>query len=220
MLCRQLLTQTLPFLHATDTVFQALNVMADHQVMHLPISDGSAFVGLISEESLLAVEDDQTTLEQWPALWQSLSVKDDDHLFSAVQVAAAQQLTVIPVVTTERELIGTLLPADLIRALATFLRLEEPGGLVVLEMEPRQYAFSEMSRLVETHDAQITQLNTRVLPENGQLSVTIRLNKPEISDIVATFQRYEYNVVCFFGEELYTNQLRSNYDNLMTYLNV
>ena len=104
--------------------------------------------------------------------------------------------------------------------MATFMRLDEPGGLVVLEMEPRQYAFSEMSRLVETHDAQITQLNTRILPESGQLSVTIRLNKPEISDIVATFQRYEYNVVCFFGEELYTNQLRNNYDNLMSYLNV
>jgi hypothetical protein len=141
-------------------------------------------------------------------------------MLMAVQLASAQHLSLIPVVSTDSELIGTLLPSDLIRALASFMRLEEPGGLLVLEMEPRQYAFSEMSRLVETHDAQITQLNTRILPESGQLSVTIRLNKPEISDIVATFQRYEYNVVCFFGEELYTNQLRSNFDNLMTYLNV
>ncbi len=220
MFCRQLLSQTLPFLRPTDSVFQALNVMADHQVLHLPIADGADYVGLISESSLLSVEDDQTTLQQCVTLWQTISVKSDDHFLTAVQLSAAQHLTVIPVVTPERELIGTLLPADLIGAVSTFLRLEEPGGLIVLEMEPRQYAFSEMSRLVETHDAQITQLNTRVLPDTGQLAVTIRLNKPEVSDIVATFQRYEYNVVCFFGEELYTNQLRSNYDNLMTYLNV
>lgn len=220
MLCRQLLSQTLPFLRPTDTVFQALNVMADHQVLHLPLVEGVDYVGLISESALQGVEDDQTILQDWTGLWQPLSVKAEDHLLMAVQLAADQHLTVIPVVTNERELIGTLLPSDLIRALASFLRLEEPGGLLVLEMEPKQYAFSEMSRLVETHDAQITQLNTRILPDTGQLAVTIRINKPEISDIVATFQRYEYNVVCFFGEELYTNQLRSNYDNLMTYLNV
>jgi len=220
MLCRQLLSQTLPFLRPADTAFEALNVMADHQVMHLPITEGPAFVGLVSESALQSVEDDQQTLEACQTLWQPLSVKADDHMLMAVQLASAQHLSLIPVVSTDSELIGTLLPSDLIRALASFMRLEEPGGLLVLEMEPRQYAFSEMSRLVETHDAQITQLNTRILPESGQLSVTIRLNKPEISDIVATFQRYEYNVVCFFGEELYTNQLRSNFDNLMTYLNV
>lgn len=220
MLCRQLLSQTMPFLRPSDSVFQALNVMADHQVLHLPVAEGAEYVGLVAESSLQSVEDDQTLLQEWPGLFQSVSVKAEDHLLTAVQLAAEQQLSVIPVVTQERELIGTLLPSDLIRALSTFLRLEEPGGLIVLEMEPKQYAFSEMSRLVETHDAQITQLNTRVLPESGLLAVTIRLNKPEVSDIVATFQRYEYNVVCFFGEELYTNQLRSNYDNLMTYLNV
>ncbi|MEI9807195.1 MAG: hypothetical protein WDO16_04525 [Bacteroidota bacterium] len=52
------------------------------------------------------------------------------------------------------------------------------------------------------------------------MRVTIRINKPDISDIVAAFQRYEYDVKYFFGEELYTNELRSNYDNLMNYLKI
>ena len=52
------------------------------------------------------------------------------------------------------------------------------------------------------------------------MQVTIRINKTEISDILATFQRYEYNVKYFFGEEQYANELRSNYDNLMNYLKI
>jgi acetoin utilization protein AcuB len=52
-------------------------------------------------------------------------------------------------------------------------------------------------------------LNTSNDPETGLMQVTIRINKPEISDIVATFQRYEYNVKYSFGEELYANELRS-----------
>jgi hypothetical protein len=87
-------------------------------------------------------------------------------------------------------------------------------------MNSNQYAFNEISKLVETNDAQITQLNTSNDPETGTMQVTIRINKPEVSDVVATFQRYEYNVKHFFGEEVYTNELRSNYDNLMNYLKI
>ena len=90
----------------------------------------------------------------------------------------------------------------------------------MLEMETKQYSFNEISKLVETNDAQITQLNTSVDTETGIMQVTIRINKPEVSDIVASFQRHEYNVKYYFGEELYTNELRSNYDNLMNYLKI
>ncbi len=95
-----------------------------------------------------------------------------------------------------------------------------PVGLIVLEMEGNQYSFNEISKLIETNDAQITQLNTSNDPETGIMQVTIRINRPEVSDIVATFQRYEYNVKYFFGEEQYANELQTNYDNLMNYLKI
>jgi hypothetical protein len=41
-----------------------------------------------------------------------------------------------------------------------------------------------------------------------------------VSDLISTFQRYEYNVKYYFGEELYENELKTNYDNLMNYLNI
>jgi hypothetical protein len=100
------------------------------------------------------------------------------------------------------------------------MSLSEPGGLIVLEMESNQYSFNDISKIVETNDAQITQLNTSNDGETGMMQVTIRINKPEVSDIVASFQRYDYNVKYFFGEELYENELRSNYDNLMNYLKI
>ena len=120
----------------------------------------------------------------------------------------------------DNELIGTVVYNDLLKHASEFMSLNEPGGLIVLEMESNQYSFNEISKLVETNNAQITQLNTTNDAETGLMQVTLRINKPEVSDIVATFQRYEYNVKYFFGEELYTNELRSNYDNLMNYLKI
>jgi hypothetical protein len=100
------------------------------------------------------------------------------------------------------------------------MSLNEPGGLVVLEIESNQYSFSEISKLVETNDAQITQLNTSNDQTTGMMQITIRVNKPEVSDIVATFQRYEYTVKYYFGEEIYANEIQNNYDNLMNYLKI
>jgi hypothetical protein len=109
---------------------------------------------------------------------------------------------------------------DLLKAMAKFTGTEEPGGIIVLEMEKRNFSFSDLGRLVETNDAYITQLNTFVEPDTNLILVTIKVNKFEISDIIATFQRYEYVIRYYFGEELYTNELKDNYDSLMHYLNI
>ncbi len=220
MLTRELESQTLPYLHLTDKVYQALQLMNDNHVTHLPIVEGDKYIGLISEEDLLQAENDNAELQTLQQSFANPSVKGDEHFLKAVQVAAENGLSVVPVLGDDNELIGTVVYNDLLKHASEFMSLNEPGGLIVLEMESNQYSFNEISKLVETNNAQITQLNTTNDAETGLMQVTLRINKPEVSDIVATFQRYEYNVQYFFGEELYTNELRSNYDNLMNYLKI
>ena len=220
MLTRELESQTLPYLHLTDKVYQALQLMNDNHVTHLPIVEADKYIGLISEEDLLQAENDNAELQTLQQSFANPSVKGDEHFLKAVQVAAENGLSVVPVLGDDNELIGTVVYNDLLKHASEFMSLNEPGGLIVLEMESNQYSFNEISKLVETNNAQITQLNTTNDAETGFMQVTLRINKPEVSDIVATFQRYEYNVKYFFGEELYTNELRSNYDNLMNYLKI
>jgi acetoin utilization protein AcuB len=218
MLTREVISQTLPYLHPGDKVHHALQLMNDNQVTHLPIVEGEKYIGLISEDDLLQAENDNATLDTLQQSFAVVSVRENEHFLKAVQLAADNALSVVPVVTDENELAGTVAYNDLLKYAAEFMSLNEPGGLIVLEMDSNQYSFNEISKLVETNDAQITQLNTSNDAETGIMQVTLRINKPEISDIIATFQRYEYNVKYFFGEEQYTNELRTNYDNLMNYL--
>lgn len=218
MLTRELLSQSLPSLRLRDKVHQALQLMNENHVTHLPITDGDKYVGTISEDDLLQCDNDHMELAKLEQSFSSASVKDEEHFLTAVQIAAENGLSVVPVVTEQNELVGTLLYGDLLKFASEFMSLSEPGGLIVLEIASNQYSFNEISKLVETNDAQITQLNTSNDAESGMMQVTIRINKPEVSDIVATFQRYDYNVKYFFGEELYANELRNNYDNLMNYL--
>lgn len=220
MLTRELQSQTLPHLHLYDKVFEALQLMNDNHVAHLPIVDGDKYVGIISEDDLLMAENDHSVLNDLQQSFANSSVKDDVHFLRAVQLAAENGLSIVPIVGEDNELVGTVAYTDLLKHASEFMSLNEPGGLVVLEMESNQYSFNELSKLVESNDAQITQLNTSNDPETGMMQVTIRINKSEVSDIVATFQRYDYNVKYFFGEEVYANELRNNYDNLMNYLKI
>ncbi|HZH01072.1 MAG TPA: CBS domain-containing protein [Flavisolibacter sp.] len=218
MLTRDLISNSIPYLHLDDKVYHALQLMNDYHVAHLPVVEEEKFVGIISEELLLHSDDDQL-LKQLPITDGGTSVQANDHFLKAIQVAVQNKLSIVPVIE-EKQILGIVTYNDLLRNASDFMSLNNPGGLIVLELEEHNYSFAEISRIVESNDAQITQLNTYVDPETGLMQVTIRINKMEISDIISTFQRYEYTIKYYFGEEIYENELRGNFDNLMHYLNI
>ncbi|MFN4314571.1 MAG: CBS domain-containing protein [Chitinophagaceae bacterium] len=218
MLTGEIQSQSLPWLQPDDTIGRALQLMSDNQVFQLPVVEGDKYAGMVTEDDLLQVENDGSAISALPAAPDIAAVRQTDHFLRALQLAATNNWTVVPVVDEENRLVSVVGAADLLRCSADFLSLNQPGALIVLEMEGIQFSFNEISKLVETNDAQITQLNTSTDTETGMLQVTIKVNKPEVSDIVATFQRYEYSVKYYFGEEIYTNELRDNYENLMNYL--
>jgi hypothetical protein len=77
-----------------------------------------------------------------------------------------------------------------------------------------------MSKIVETNNAQIIQLNTYFDEVNGNLIITLKLNKDEAAAIIATFERYEYQVIEYFGNTPLNNDIENHYHNLMNYLDV
>jgi acetoin utilization protein AcuB len=218
MLTRNIISNSIPYLHKQDKVYQALQLMNDYHVAHLPVVDDETYLGIISEEQLLHSNDDNQ-LDELSFNDGGTSVQGNEHFLKAIQVAVQKNLSVVPVVE-DKQMLGIVTYNDLLRNASDFMSLNDPGALIVLEMEDKSYSFTEINRIVESNDAQITQLNTYTDPETKTTQVTIRINKLEISSLIATFQRYEYNVKYYFGEELYENELRSNYDNLMHYLKI
>jgi predicted transcriptional regulator len=77
------------------------------------------------------------------------------------------RLSVIPVIDENKNLLGVVSYRELLKQASEFMNVKDPGGLIVLELETNSYSFSEISRLVETNDAQITQLNTYTNPQTG-----------------------------------------------------
>ncbi|MEP6596958.1 MAG: CBS domain-containing protein [Ginsengibacter sp.] len=219
MLVAQIIEPVFPQLSVLDKVTFALHLMEDYDVLHLPVIAEEKFAGLISKDDLLDAE--QTAmLASLQHQFIDASVLPEEHFLTALKLASHFDISLIPAVNKDSEIQGIVTQKNLIRSLAGFFCVEEPGGMVVLEMDKRNFSFGELSRLVETNDASITQLNTYTESTTGLFIVTFKINKIEISDIIATLQRYDYSIRYYFGEEDYENELKENYDLLMTYLNI
>lgn len=220
MLVSQIIEANFPQIHLTDKISFALEMMDDYNVHHLAIADQDKFAGLVSKD-ILHDADEEELVSTLAEHFIEASVYAHEHLLAAIKLMAGLgDLSLIPVLSETKELLGVITATKLIQAVAVFNAAEEPGGMLVVEMDKRNFSFGEISRLVETNDAYITQLNTYTDAATGMLQATIRVNKIEISDIVATLQRYDYNILYYFGEELYENELKENLDLLMAYLNI
>ncbi len=220
MLNKEIISITIPFLQLSDSVARARELMVDFHLAHLPVIEDDKLVGLVSEDNLLNSPDSDMLLSGIQPSFSKIAAQANAYFIEAVQLVNEFHLTVIPVVDKDLEYIGAISATDLLKQTGKMIGANDPGGIIVLELDKVSFSFSEISKLVETNDALITQLNTYSDNQSSTFYVTLKINKLEISDIIATFQRYEYKIKYYFGEELYENELRSNYDHLMNYLSI
>lgn len=222
MLVKDLINRNIPQLKPKDTVAKALQLTNDFRVTHLPIVSESKYLGLISEEDLLDLdeEDDQSTLDNLREHYIPSAADGNAHFLNAVNIALQLDSNIIPVTHNATEFEGVITANDLLRHLGNFAGCNEIGGLIVLKMDRTQFAISELSRIVESFDSTILHLNTTLDPLTMELTVTLHINRREISALVATFERYDYDVVFSSGIDTFENEISSNYDNLMKYLDI
>ncbi len=216
----KLIDNTIPQLQLEDTVNKALQLIADFKCTHLPVIHNDKYLGLVSEDDLLDKNNEGATIELFKSDLIPAKVSFTQHFLKAVPVCNLYQTNVVPVVNEANELMGCIRNFGLINALGNFCGANEFGGLVVLEMEPNRLAISEINSIVESDGATILHLNISPISTGQLLQVTLQINKREISTIIASFERYEYSVVYYAGEELFENNLETNYQNLMTYLQI
>jgi len=220
MLTQELVNNALPQLQLTDSVSKALQLMSDFKMTHVPVVSDEKYLGLISEDDLVDEEDKKITVEFFRDDFIPASVNYNVHFLRAVTFSNQYQTNVIPVVGETNEFIGTIAGQELLAALGHFSGADEKGAVIVLEMERSRFSISEINRIIESDGAVILHLNIIIKPGTALMQVTLHLNKKEISVIIAAFERYEFHVSYFSGEQLFENEIDTNYRHLMNYLDI
>lgn len=83
-----------------------------------------------------------------------------------------------------------------------FMELNEnESSLIILDVALKDYTLTEIAKLVEDNNARITRLE--VIPNNDGLSllVSLKVDVTDLSPILRSFERFNYNVVYHYMKE-------------------
>ena len=219
MIAQDLISNTIIPLRTSDSGDEALEIMNEFSVRHLPVVNNQQLLGLISEDDILE-NDVQEAVGSYRLSLNRPYVKERDHIYEVMRMLAEYHLTLVPVIDVEDNYKGLITQEDLLHYFANVAALREPGCIILLEMGKRDYSLSEISRIVESENA--TVLSSFVTSESysSRITVTIKLNRQNIQHILATFRRFNYVIIASFNELEYLDTLKDRYNALMSYLNV
>jgi signal-transduction protein with cAMP-binding, CBS, and nucleotidyltransferase domain len=220
MKASEIISEVIPPLVHTDSGEKALLWMDEFQVNHLPVLKNGNFVGVLSESELLDQSDLEPSLDE---LFQHLPrpfVFADAHLFDILKHFSLFKLTALPVLDRQEQYLGVISSQDLLQLLAQSTGVKEIGSVLVLEMDANNYALSQIAQIVESNQAKILNLFVNSEPDSTKIQVSLKINQQNLSAIIRTFERYDYNVLASYQAEDQHNELQERYDELMLYLNM
>ena len=214
----QLADNLYPSLHMEDSVGQALELMSEFKSPQLPVVSGDKFLGIVSEDVLVNEKNKKSKLKAYQSSFVPAAVNSSFHFLKASSIFNLYNSSVVAVVSDENNFLGSISLKALSLALGNFSGSSEYGALIVLEMEHTRFALSEINSIVESDGASILHLNVTQNTAPDIWEVTLQINKKEVATIIATFERYDYSVLYYSGEEMFENEVTVNYNNLMNYL--
>ena len=215
----QLISPAVPVLLPTDTGSHALEVMDDDSFTELPVVSEDSYVALVQEHDLLDWKAPQDALSTSPFLNYRPAIPASAHPFEALRIVHQMNLSVLPVIDHEQKYVGSVTKDKLLAYMTENSGIENPGGIIVLEIPPRNYTLYEIARICENEDVII--LNVQVFTnEQGQLEVTLKLNRSSLDAVVSSFERHKYRVKEVYGDENKKDDITDKYNLLMNYLNM
>ncbi|MEM1326091.1 MAG: CBS domain-containing protein [Bacteroidota bacterium] len=219
MIAQNLVSDTIVPLRTSDSGDDALGIMGDFYIRHLPIVNNEQLLGLISEDDILDFDAREAVGSYRLSLYRPF-VRSHDHIYEVMRMMAQNELTVVPVVDYDDTYVGLVTQEDLLQYFARMDSFVSPGTILVLEMTKNDYSLSEIARIVESEGSSILSSFITTDAYSTKLEVTLKINAQYIQNIIATFERFNYNIKASFNESDYLETLQDRYDSLMNYLNV
>lgn len=219
MIVSNLIHSEIPTLQLLDHVSTALNFFDDYKLTQIPVIGPEGYLGLIGEDVVLNasvnshIEDLKKTLVK-------TKINDEQNLFDALRVFREKTLCILPVTDKNNKYLGCVHERDLLYKVCDWLKVSEPGGLLHIEVSIRDYSLAQIAQIVEGNGAKI--LNTLCLPHptnSKMIEVLIKINQDELSGIIQTFERYEYQIIGSFHKNIHDKGLEDRFNSFIRYLN-
>ena len=220
MVIEELISPIVPTLLPSDTGNRALFLMEESNLNQIPLVAEEQYISLVQENDVLDWDNPETQLGKADFLNYRPAVFASGHPYEALRLAHQQNLSVVPVVDNENKYLGAITRDDLLKYITENAGLDNPGGIIVLEITPQNYSLHEIARICENEDVLIISTQLHNNRANNKLEITIKTNRTNLEGVAASFERHKYKVKEVYGEKAHQEDLLDRYKLLMNYINM
>ncbi|MHB1277254.1 MAG: CBS domain-containing protein [Bacteroidia bacterium] len=220
MLARDFLSSKLFPLKPGDSIQVAVELMNEMNVAYLPVVEDGHLLGYLSIGELVEAKPRSRKIRSLLSMGLPARINEQQHLFEVIRVFANIPSTVVAVVDSDEHFVGIISAKELIGQMAHFSGFMESGSILSLNIGIQDYSLSEIARIVEYNNAKILSVHLQALEESRRMLVHLKLNTNDLKSLVATFERYNYQVVAsYYGDEDGSG-LKDRYNLLMRFLDI
>ncbi len=221
MLAAELIDPMLPALKPMDSVGQALDWMQEHRIGQLVLTDQGDYRGVVSEELLMDIADDERPLSDVMRLFEQTFVLEDQHLYEILGLVLQHRMDVVAVLSEGREFSGTISSNELIKQFAQELGVQEAGAILILNLNERDYSMAEISRLIESNNVKVisSYFSSAAYGMPDRSRLTLKLNRRDITSVISTLERFGYQIEAAFANAPVESIDQERLDSLLRYLN-
>ncbi len=221
MLAINLASEVIPAIHTEDKAAEALNWMDVFRVSHLPIVDKDEYIGLISDADIFDTNEPTSSVIEHQLSLPRPFVFENQHIYEVLDEVAKHKLSLIPVLDQNEKYLGLIRGTDLALEFSHLMSIENPGGIIILELSLTDYSLSEIAQIIESNDAKILSLYTSTPENRNNIEVTIKVNRSELSAIIQPSARYSYQIKAIHGNNgKIDNLMKDRLDSFFKYLDV
>ena len=218
MITRKLISKEIQTITLQNSGAEALTIMQEYHLSHLAVVSDNELLGVISEDDIWGMHDENNKLLSIKEKVQLYFMPLGKDVFEVINYMDEHNLSLLPMLANGNY-IGSITHQSLIRSLASIVAIQESGGVIILEMNKKEYAMSEIAQIVESNGARILSAYITDVDDRDIMKLTMKLNIVDIAPVIQTFERYKYTVAASYNQSENKYNLDDRYNLLMRYLN-
>lgn len=220
-MAEKLISDSLTSVNSSEKGKKVLFYMDMFRVSHIPVVNNSKYLGLVSDKLIYDLNLLDLPIETQLDKLNTSHVHKNQHIFEAATMMYKLKLSVLPVLDSEHFYFGAITLYDLARRFAKLFALEEIGGVIILEMNEINYSLTEISKIVESNDVKILSCFTDKKHGTHVMDVILKLDKEDLSPVIQSFMRYDYNVKAVYLDQSELKDLyKDRFDLFMKFMNI
>ena len=220
MIARELINHSIPTLKKEDKSVSALDWMQEFHLSMLPVVVKGVFCGFLNEQMILS-HPEIVHVKDFELSGEKSVVQENQHYYDLFKCLKQFANQMVAVNDETNNYLGVVTNQELLAHLVTTLALSSPGAIIVLSLNNRDYSLSEISRIIERDDGKILSCEIASDPQNnGNVLLTIKVNKEDISNLISILELNGYNIQEYFSQHFNDSNTKERYEGLMSFLNI